>query len=290
MAPGKFDQFWAARYPAEQTTSSSFWSSVADRGSSRRRACSNNPGAIPVDGEWRFAAQSVIKGANRVRAWKDCRVPQARKPPVVADEKKIRALLETYAYPVPFHEIRTRFLGNIATPAMSASPISVVKNLWGGELPEFESLDAVNELIGVLVNGLWNSLTRHQKRSDPFRLVRPMVTPTRVGLAQLALIRRQELDGFVEGLFSGAEELDLPAKASAAFDTLGEVRAMIAGVHEVASDAGKPADLSDIATTMKHLRELTRITEIEINRVVLDCTRARRQMLGSIGTTRPTHH
>jgi hypothetical protein len=31
MAPGKFDQFWAARYPAEQTASSSFWSSVADR-------------------------------------------------------------------------------------------------------------------------------------------------------------------------------------------------------------------------------------------------------------------
>jgi hypothetical protein len=217
-------------------------------------------------------------------------VPQARKPPVVADEKKIRALLETYACPVPFHEIRTRFLGNIATPAMSASPISVVKNLWGGELPEFESLDAVNELIGVLVNGLWNSLTRHQKRSDPFRLVRPTVTPTRDGLAQLALIRRQEIDGFFEGLFAGEEEADLPAKASTALDTLGEVRAMIAGVHEVASDASKPADLSDIATTMKHLRELTRITEIEINRVVLDCTRARRQMLGSIGTTRPTHH
>jgi hypothetical protein len=217
-------------------------------------------------------------------------VPQERKPPVIANEKKILALLETYACPVPFHEIRTRFLGNIATPAMSASPISVVKNLWGGELPEFESLDAVNELIGVLVNGLWNSLTRHQKRSDPFRLVRPTVTPTRDGLAQLALIRRQELDGFVEGLFSGAEELDLPTKASAALDTLGEVRAMIAGVHEVAIDPSKPAELSDIATTMKHLRELTRITEIEINRVVLDCTRARRQMIGSASNSGPTRH
>jgi len=217
-------------------------------------------------------------------------VPQERKPPVIANEKKILALLETYACPVPFHEIRTRFLGNIATPAMSASPISVVKNLWGGELPEFESLDAVNELIGVLVNGLWNSLTRHQKRSDPFRLVRPTVTPTRDGLAQLALIRRQELDGFVEGLFSGAEELDLPTKASAALDTLGEVRAMIAGVHEVAIDPSKPAEPSDIATTMKHLRELTRITEIEINRVVLDCTRARRQMIGYASNSGPTRH
>lgn len=215
---------------------------------------------------------------------------QERKPPVIANEKKILALLETYACPVPFHEIRTRFLGNIAKSAMSASPISVVKNLWGGELPEFESLDAVNELIGVLVNGLWNSLTRHQKRSDPFRLVRPTVTPTRDGLAQLALIRRQELDGFVEGLFSGAEELDLPTKASAALDTLGEVRAMIAGVHEVAIDPSKPAELSAIATTMKHLRELTRITEIEINRVVLDCTRARRQMIGSASNFGPTRH
>ena len=201
-------------------------------------------------------------------------MPQARKPPVVADEKKIRALLETYACPVPFHEIRTRFLGNIATPAMSASPISVVKNLWGGELPEFESLDAVNELIGVLVNGLWNSLTRHQKRSDPFRLVRPTVTPTRDGLAQLALIRRQEIEGFFDGLFAGEEEADLPAKASAALDSLGQLRAMMASVYDVIIDESKPATPSDIATTMKHLRELTLAMELEINLVVLDCTRA----------------
>jgi hypothetical protein len=214
----------------------------------------------------------------------------AKRPPAAVDEKKVRALLEAYACPVPFHEVRTRFLGNIATPSMSASPIAVVKNLWGGELPEFESLDAVNELIGVLVNGLWNSLTRHQKRSEPFRLVRPTVQETRVGLAQLALIRRQELDGFVEGLFNGTEVIDLPEKASVSLDTLGEMRALIAGVHQFTSEADKPAELSDIATTMKHLREMTRIAEAEINRVVLDCTRARRQMLVSVRTSRPTLH
>jgi hypothetical protein len=173
---------------------------------------------------------------------------------------------------------------------MSASPIAVVKNLWGGELPEFESLDAVNELIGVLVNGLWNSLTRHQKRSEPFRLVPPTVQETRVGLAQLALIRRQELDGFFEGLFNGADEQDLPEKASASLNTLGEVRAMIARVNQIASDASKPAELSDIATTMKHVRELSRIAENEINRIVLDCTRARRQLMSTVGTAGPTRH
>ena len=165
-----------------------------------------------------------------------------------------------------------------------------MKRLWGGELPEFESLDAVNELIGALINGLWNSLTRHQKRSEPFRLMRTSVPETRAGVAELALIRRQELDGFIEGLFGGADELDLPEKASSALDTLGEVRAMIVGVHQVASDPSKPAELADITTTMKHVRELTRIAESELNRIVLDCTRARRQLMGSVGTARPTRH
>ena len=214
-------------------------------------------------------------------------MPQAKKPFGIADEKKLRALLETYGCSVTFHEVRTRFLGNIATPAMFASPVAVVKGLWGGELPEFESLDAVNELIGILVNGLWNSLTRHQKRSDPFKLVRPMVTPTRYGLADLALMRRQEIEGFIEGLFAGEEQVDLPEKASAALDTLGQLRAMMVGVHQVSVDESKPATPSDIATTIKHLQELTRIAENEINRVVLDCTRARRQLISSPGTSLP---
>jgi hypothetical protein len=42
---------------------------------------------------------------------------------------------------VPFHEVRTRFLGNIATPVVSASPLKVVEALWGGELPAFDSIE-----------------------------------------------------------------------------------------------------------------------------------------------------
>jgi hypothetical protein len=38
-------------------------------------------------------------------------MPQAR-----ANEKKIRAHLSGYTRPVQFHEVRTRFLGNIARP------------------------------------------------------------------------------------------------------------------------------------------------------------------------------
>jgi hypothetical protein len=127
-------------------------------------------------------------------------------------EEEVRALLERYRCPVPFHEVRTRFLGNVATPLMSASPIKMVEGLWSGKLPEFSSIDEANELIGALIMGLWNQLTRHQKRSAPFRLTRPDVAATREGLATLTLIRRQELDGFVEGLFGAEKTLDLPER------------------------------------------------------------------------------
>ena len=50
--------------------------------------------------------------------------------------------------------MRTRFLGNIASPVLTASPLRVFEELWGGELPTFESADDANELIGALVQGL----------------------------------------------------------------------------------------------------------------------------------------
>jgi hypothetical protein len=111
-------------------------------------------------------------------------------PPTATDDE-VRALLVRYRCPVPFHEVRTRFLGNIASPGMGVSPIKVVEGLWGGKLPEFETIDAANELVGALVMGLWNRLSRHQDRNAPFRLTRIETEATREGLAALTMLRRQ---------------------------------------------------------------------------------------------------
>ena len=46
-------------------------------------------------------------------------------------DQSVRALLARYACPIPFHAVRTRFLGNIATPKLDASPVQTIKNLWG---------------------------------------------------------------------------------------------------------------------------------------------------------------
>ena len=212
--------------------------------------------------------------------------PKFRAP----SEQAIRALLDRYACPVPYHEVRTRFLGNIATPVMGISPMEVVKDLWGGELPPFDSMDDVNELIGVLINGLWNNLTKHQKRSVPFRLTRPTVEPTASDLGHYALIRQQEIEGFVEGLFNGEDHIDLPERAHEALGHLGELRAMMAGICDLVARDVEAESKATLETTFKHVRELTLIMEVEIHEAVLSCARARRQMTGTVATHNPTMH
>jgi hypothetical protein len=206
------------------------------------------------------------------------------------NEKTVKALLEKHGCPVPFHEVRARFLGNIATPEVSASPLQIIKDLWGGELPVFGNLDEANELIGALVQGLWNDLTRYQKRSQPFRLIRVLMEPTAANLGQYGLIRLQELDGFIDGLFNGEEAIDLPERAHEAVGHLAELRAMMAGICDLVARDPDSDDRTQLDTTFKHLRELTRIMETEIHEAVLCCTRARRQMLRGIITARPTLH
>jgi hypothetical protein len=51
------------------------------------------------------------------------------KPSPTGTDDQVRALLRRYHCTVPFHTVRTRFLGNIATPAMQASPLETVSAL-----------------------------------------------------------------------------------------------------------------------------------------------------------------
>ena len=210
--------------------------------------------------------------------------------PKTASDDQVRALLVRYACPVPFHEVRTRFLGNIASPAIGVSPIKMVESLWGGKLPEFNTLDDANELIGALIMGLWNQLTKHQDRNAPFRLTRSSIAPTREGLATLALMRRQELDGFVEGLFGQEEIVDVPERAHRGLGDLADIRALFAATAELATDETKPAQLKEMETTLRLLREMTKNAEHEMHAIVLSCKRARKLMLAGIPAKKPTIH
>ncbi|MBJ7254013.1 MAG: hypothetical protein JHD25_04475 [Sphingomonadaceae bacterium] len=206
-------------------------------------------------------------------------------------DKMIRVLLAKHACPVGYHEVRTRLLGVIARPDPDVKPMTAIADLWGGELPEFDSMEDANELLGALVMGLWNELSAYQDPKIPFRAMPVPMEPTAANLANFGMIRSQEAGGFVEGLFDGADEARLPERAHEAVTHLGEIRAMMLGVADlIERTAGEPEDRAQIKETIKHLRTMTEIMEAEIHAAVLSCVRARQQGLPGLTAPWPARH
>jgi hypothetical protein len=82
----------------------------------------------------------------------------------------------------------------------------------------------------------------------------------------------------------------LPERAHRALDALSELRAVFDGLYELAGNPTKPVTADDIAQTRRNVRELTKVGEREIHEAVLSCTHARRQLLNSVPTAKPTLH
>ena len=58
----------------------------------------------------------------------------------------------------------------------------------------------------------------------------------------------------------------------------------------MARDETKAATNQDIQTSLRNVREMTKIAEHEIHVIVLSCVRARRQILAVLPATKPTLH
>ena len=205
-------------------------------------------------------------------------------------DQSVRTLLARYACPIPFHAVRTRFLGNIATPKLDASPVQTIKSLWGGELPEFDDMVAVNELFEALMS-LWNALAKHQSSTKPYRLARMAATPDPDDLRRSCRTRTEELESFVDGLFGDEEVLDLPERANEALAKLGEINAMMHGILDlIERESAPPASEQALVNMFRQVRELSRIAEKELHALVLSCKRARQQVLSTIAVDKPTIH
>ena len=201
-----------------------------------------------------------------------------------ASDKDVQALLLRVRCPTPLHVLRTLFLGNIASPRLDVSPMAHVAQAWGGEMPEFASAEAVEEVVSVLVQGLWNRLAEHQSTRNPFRLPRFDVPPTRQALHDLARVRAQELKGFVDGLFGPEAEMLLPQKAHEAVVALAELHAMFDGAAGLLADEAKPAPAAELKALLRHLQQMTIVADEQINKAVQSCKRARGQRLEIMAT------
>jgi hypothetical protein len=182
------------------------------------------------------------------------------------------------------HVLRTLCLGRIASPRLDVSPMSLVAQAWGGEMPEFASADVTEDVVGVLVDGLWNRLTEHQSARNPFRLPRFEVPPTRAALLDLARMRAQEMKGFVDGLFGPETEMLLPQKAHEALSVLAELYAFFDGAAALLADDAKPAPADELKALLRNLQQLTIAADEQINKAVQSCKRARSQRLETMAT------
>ena len=184
-----------------------------------------------------------------------CRSGMKKRALTCVGDGRIRALLGRYACPTSFHIVRTRLLGNIATPKLKASPFRTIERLWGGNLLEFDDASAANELFEALM-GLWNDLVKHQSRTKPFRLTRVAVKAKLDDLRRLCRTRTEELEGLIEGLFGDERAIDLPQRANEALNNLGEINAMMRGIVDLlereTASPGSEEDLTGTSTTCKN--------------------------------------
>lgn len=204
--------------------------------------------------------------------------------PSAATDKDVQALLVRLRCPTPLHVLRTLFLGNIASPRLDVSAMAPVAQAWGGEMPEFASAAEVEEVVGVLVQGLWNRLSEHQSARNPFRLPRFEVPATRQALRDVAGMRAQELKGFVDGLFGTEDEMLLPKKAHEAVVALSELHAMFEGAAGLLSDEAKPAPAEELKALLRNLQQMTIMADEQINKAVQSCKRSRGQRLETMAT------
>ena len=183
----------------------------------------------------------------------------AQKPPKYVGDAKIQSLLEKFSSPTPFHTVRARFMGNIASPVLSASPIGAIEEFWPGLMSDFENIEKANELIGGLLS-LWNHLTQHQ---EPFKLVDRPLSGDRVSMRDFLTVRTEEIHQFLEGLLGDTEERAVPEDIRADIGLLSENYGLMSATLEMLM--AKDEDASGLANG---LRELDAIANVQINDII----------------------
>jgi hypothetical protein len=252
-----------------------------------KRECIERGGRIGGRARLEFSqgGQPPQNVAHRYTLQPSAMPPPDRPFPSKVTNQQVQALLTRHACPTPLHVLRMRFLGAIASPRFDVSPIKVIEQAWGGELPEFASQDELEELMQTLVSGLWNRLSEHQNSRTPFRLPRTEVKPTRQAILALTEIRSQELAGFVDGLFGDDEEMDLPEKAHEALNQLAEMHSMFAGGVELLADENTPAHKGELADLLRNFQKVTIAADDAINRIIQSCKRARAHQMNLHSST-----
>ncbi len=141
-----------------------------------------------------------------------------------------KRFLQEHDCPTPFHVVRMRFLGEIASPDFAASPMKTVESFWPDGLPEFENEGQMKPFVETFL-GLWNRMSRHQD-GVLVKLVKPRKLRVWSDVAATLRMRGEEIgDGFLLGFRGGGQPQFLPE----------EVEDSLSGLEKIAEQFEKAA-------------------------------------------------
>ena len=81
----------------------------------------------------------------------------------------------------------------------------------------------------------------------------------------------------------------MPESGYRALGEIGEIRAMLAGIYELAT---RPAekDEKDVGSLINNVQKISTIAEHELHQTVIACVRAREQLSHALPVTKPVFH
>ena len=133
-------------------------------------------------------------------------------------------LLERYDCPTPFHVVRMRFLGGIASLDFDISPIKTIGAFWGGDLPVFDHKEEASALFQAMMV-LWRRMARHQDGAL-VKLFKPGKLRTWDDIAAALRMRAEEIqNGFLVGFSGRGEDRHLPRDLEKALHGLQKIAA-----------------------------------------------------------------
>lgn len=190
-------------------------------------------------------------------------------------------LLEKHGCPTPFHVVRMRFLGEIASPALGISPAKSIQSFWPDGMPEFDSQAEVERLYGGLM-GLWNHLARHEK-GVPVKLLPMPKLRTWDDLADILRIRREEIGAFLDGLSIGGMEDILPAPLMKAVADLGRLAELLNEIENRVADSTRDTSGLSLFDSEAALRDHSASIEKMLSAITLVSATMRRDMMAGAG-------
>lgn len=199
----------------------------------------------------------------------------------------IKRLLKRYDCPMPYHAVRARFVGCIACPSIDTHPVQALAALWHGSMPEIPNIDDANDLMQVLLYGVWNPLTILLSGNKPFPLKAMRSPRDRAGLKRFSQTRLDEIDAFVDGLLDNEGDIELPDTAHVAVEDLDKIVSFFDAFVQFGDE---PQTEAEFGEAVRHAEELSYIAERQINEAVRACTEARHAALTSLLDDRPSLH